>query len=123
MRSHDAGRPSGFVGRELPVILDPDGCVIGEGLDGTAAPTARPRGEREACLPFTIEMFERATARLDIFYGRQTSRMPGNATPTAYMIDGKQYVVIATSGVRDLQKHTGRGIRRVGVTVTSFHKE
>jgi hypothetical protein len=68
-------------------------------------------------------MFERSTARLDIFYGRPTSRMPGNATPTTYMIDGKQYVVIATSGVRDLNGRAGRGIRRVGVAVTSFHKE
>jgi quinoprotein glucose dehydrogenase len=25
----------------------------------------------------------------------------GNATPATYMIDGKQYVVIATSGARD----------------------
>lgn len=49
--------------------------------------------------------------------------MPANATPTTYMIDGKQYVVIATSGVRDLKGHAGRGIRRVGVTVTSFYKE
>ena len=46
-----------------------------------------------------------------------------NATPTTYMIDGKQYVVIATSEVRDLRGHAGRSIRRVGVTVTSFHKE
>ena len=71
----------------------------------------------------TIEMFERSTARLDIFYGRPTSRMPGNATPATYMIDGKQYVVIATSGVRDLKGYAERGIGRVGVTVTSFQKE
>ena len=47
----------------------------------------------------------------------------GNATPETYMIDGKQYVVIVTSGVGDLKGHAGLGIRRVGVTVTSFHKE
>jgi glucose dehydrogenase len=42
---------------------------------------------------------------------------------TTYMIDGKQYAVFASSGVSDLNGHAGRGIRRVGVIVTSFHKE
>jgi quinoprotein glucose dehydrogenase len=45
-------------------------------------------------------MFERSTARLDTFW---EANLPyaGNATPTTYMIDGKQYVSIATSGARD----------------------
>ena len=47
----------------------------------------------------------------------------GNATPATYMIDGKQYVVIATSGARNPKGATGRSIRRVRVTVTSFLRE
>jgi quinoprotein glucose dehydrogenase len=31
----------------------------------------------------------------------------GNATPATYMIDGKQYVVIATSGARDRDSPQG----------------
>jgi glucose dehydrogenase len=67
-----------------------------------------------------VRAFDSKTGHL---FWKATSRMPGNATPTTYMIDGKQYVVIATSGLRDLKGHAGRGIRRVGVTATSFHKE
>ena len=31
----------------------------------------------------------------------------GNATPSTYMIDGKQYIVIATSGQRDSKAKQG----------------
>lgn len=51
-----------------------------------------------------IRAFDSATGKLlwssDLPY-------PGNATPATYMIDGRQYIVIATSGMRDIHGPQG----------------
>ena len=45
----------------------------------------------------------------------------GNATPCTYMIDGKQYVLIATSGARDSERSARCGLRRLRTPLTPHH--
>lgn len=52
----------------------------------------------------TIRAFDSATGKL-----LWSAELPyaGNATPATYMINGKQYIVIATSGARDTKGPKG----------------
>ena len=51
--------------------------------------------------PYTTIASEPSTAVLEICFGRQICRLRGNATPATYRIDGRQYLVIATSNARN----------------------
>ena len=56
---------------------------------------------------FTTKRFVRLTAIRVSCCGRRTCRIPGLATPVTYMVDGKQYVVIATGGGKDPKSPSG----------------
>ena len=51
--------------------------------------------------PTSTVRFAPTTAIPERYFGRAICHSPENATPATYIVDGKQYIVIATSGARD----------------------